>query len=64
MGDEAAVKEQETEIGEAKLAPAVEGEHAYTCDRCGAAMIESNCKIICWNCGHRFDCSDLHIYFD
>jgi hypothetical protein len=34
------------------------------CDRCGFEMFESNCKIICPNCGNRFDCSDLNIYFD
>ena len=34
------------------------------CDRCGFEMIESNCKITCPNCGNRFDCSDLNIYFD
>lgn len=39
-------------------------EYTYTCDRCGATMVERNCKIICTNCGHRFDCSDLNIYFD
>jgi hypothetical protein len=39
-------------------------EYAYKCDRCGGTMVESNCKIICRNCGHRFDCSDLNIYFD
>jgi predicted RNA-binding Zn-ribbon protein involved in translation (DUF1610 family) len=36
----------------------------FFCDRCGARMIEHDCKIICRNCGHRFDCSDLNIYFD
>lgn len=35
-----------------------------SCDRCGTVMIELQCKIICPNCGHRFDCSDLNIYFD
>jgi len=34
------------------------------CDRCGAEMVESNCKVTCPNCGNRFDCSDLNIYFD
>ena len=34
------------------------------CDRCGFEMVESNCKIICPNCGNRFDCSDLNLYFD
>ena len=36
----------------------------FVCDRCGFEMFESNCKIICPNCGNRFDCSDLNIYFD
>lgn len=34
------------------------------CDRCGARMLEESCKIVCRNCGHRFDCSDLNLYFD
>jgi Zn finger protein HypA/HybF involved in hydrogenase expression len=36
----------------------------YTCDRCGFKMIERQCKVICPNCGSRFDCSDLNIFFD
>ena len=36
----------------------------YTCDRCGSEMLEKNCKVTCPNCGNRFDCSDLNIYFD
>lgn len=36
----------------------------FICDRCGSEMAERNCKIICPNCGNRFDCSDLNIYFD
>jgi predicted metal-dependent hydrolase/predicted RNA-binding Zn-ribbon protein involved in translation (DUF1610 family) len=36
----------------------------YACDRCGNRMYESTCKIVCPNCGNRFDCSDLNIYFD
>jgi rubrerythrin len=36
----------------------------YICDRCGHEMYEQNCKITCSNCGNRFDCSDLSIYFD
>ena len=39
-------------------------QHAYICDRCGHEMHEKNCKITCPNCGNRFDCSDLNIYFD
>lgn len=36
---------------------------AYICDRCGHEMYEKNCKVTCPNCGNRFDCSDLNIYF-
>lgn len=36
----------------------------YLCDRCGHEMFEKNCKVTCPNCGNRFDCSDLNIYFD
>lgn len=42
----------------------IKEEHIYLCDRCGFKMIEKNCKVICPNCGNRFDCSDLNIYFD
>jgi len=38
--------------------------HVYLCDRCGHEMHERNCKVTCPNCGNRFDCSDLNIYFD
>jgi len=41
-----------------------EKKHTHTCDRCGYAMVEKNCKVTCPNCGNRFDCSDLNIYFD
>ena len=36
----------------------------WFCDRCGSLMFEKNCKVTCPNCGNRFDCSDLNIYFD
>src|SRR5215475_5045222 len=39
-------------------------KQTYICDRCGSEMYEKNCKITCPNCGNRFDCSDLNIYFD
>ena len=41
-----------------------EEKKTYLCDRCGHEMYEKNCKITCPNCGNRFDCSDLNIYFD
>ena len=40
------------------------GQRIYICDRCGYEMYERNCKVTCPNCGNRFDCSDLNIYFD
>jgi rubrerythrin len=39
-------------------------DRTYVCDRCGSEMYEKNCKVTCPNCGNRFDCSDLNIYFD
>lgn len=39
-------------------------KNTYICDRCGHEMYEKNCKVTCPNCGNRFDCSDLNIYFD
>lgn len=36
----------------------------WVCDRCGSEMYEKSCKVSCPNCGNRFDCSDLNIYFD
>jgi predicted metal-dependent hydrolase len=41
-----------------------EKRRIYLCDRCGHEMTEKNCKVTCPNCGNRFDCSDLNIYFD
>ena len=39
-------------------------KRVWICDRCGTEMHEKNCKVTCPNCGNRFDCSDLNIYFD
>ena len=39
-------------------------KRVWICDRCGSRMHEKNCKVSCPNCGNRFDCSDLNIYFD
>ena len=39
-------------------------KRVWICDRCGYQMHEKNCKVSCPNCGNRFDCSDLNIYFD
>ncbi len=41
-----------------------EKRRVYLCDRCGFEMIERHCKVICPNCGSRWDCSDLSIYTD
>jgi hypothetical protein len=40
------------------------GSRKWICDRCGSEMDEKNCKVTCPNCGNRFDCSDLNLYFD
>jgi rubrerythrin len=60
MGEEvkSEVKEHEDNKSQAK------GKVVYFCDRCGFNMIEMDCKVQCPNCGNRFDCSDLNIYFD
>lgn len=39
-------------------------KRVWICDRCGSTMYEKNCKVTCPNCGNRFDCSDLNLYFD
>ena len=39
-------------------------KRVWVCDRCGSEMLEKNCKVNCPNCGNRFDCSDLNLYFD
>ncbi|MBI5295687.1 MAG: hypothetical protein HY869_09440 [Chloroflexi bacterium] len=44
--------------------PPAPQKRTFLCDRCGVEMIERNCKVTCPNCGNRFDCSDLNIYFD
>jgi rubrerythrin len=44
--------------------PVTADQHEYVCDRCGSEMIERNCKVVCPNCGNRFDCSDLNLHFD
>ncbi len=36
----------------------------YHCDRCGFEMSDLHCKVVCPNCGARWDCSDLNIYTD
>lgn len=39
-------------------------KRVWICDRCGSEMYEKSCKVSCPNCGNRFDCSDLNLYFD
>jgi predicted metal-dependent hydrolase len=61
--------ERMSEFDNALLKPVVWAEQQkekkkYVCDRCGHEMYEKNCKVTCPNCGNRFDCSDLNIYFD
>jgi uncharacterized Zn finger protein (UPF0148 family) len=48
---------------ESSVAGASENQVLH-CDRCGAPMIASHCKLVCLNCGGRLDCSDLSIYMD
>lgn len=59
---------EDTARSEAEQAEAESGlekeRSEFICDRCGAEMINRNCKVICPNCGNRFDCSDLNLYFD
>ncbi|MDL1909236.1 DUF309 domain-containing protein [Chloroflexi bacterium CFX6] len=59
-------RERINEFDPSLLKPVIweEGKKAYICDRCGSEMVERNCKVACPNCGNRFDCSDLNIYFD
>ena len=58
-------KERLSEFDIALLKPVTWTEkRIYICDRCGYEMNEKNCKVTCPNCGNRFDCSDLTIYFD
>ncbi len=70
MGDEAKSKEVRSEEEEKSKAlrqgsgQAQNEKRKFICDRCGFEMHEKNCKVICPNCGNRFDCSDLNIYFD
>ncbi len=55
----AQVEAKPEEPGEAKSERPV-----YFCDRCGFEMVEVHCKVVCPNCGARWDCSDLSIYTD
>jgi hypothetical protein len=54
------IQKKESTTGE----PQVKVKRKIKCDRCGADMVGRSCKIICPNCGNRFDCSDLNVYFD
>jgi uncharacterized Zn finger protein (UPF0148 family) len=56
MSDSETQADEKTKMGGKK--------RIYFCDLCGTDMNERNCKVICPNCGNRFDCSDLNIYFD
>ena len=52
------------EISLFRKKPPKENMGNLICDRCGISMVSGNCKITCPNCGNRFDCSDLNLYFD
>lgn len=34
----------------------------FSCDWCGFEMIAVQCKVVCPNCGGRWDCSDVTIW--
>lgn len=58
-------KEKINEFDKSLLKPIQWNERRlWVCDRCGSQMFEKNCKVTCPNCGNRFDCSDLNLYFD
>jgi len=58
-------KERITEFDKSLFQPIQWNEkRLWICDRCGSEMYEKNCKVTCPNCGNRFDCSDLNLYFD
>ena len=56
--------QRDQDVDSEEVEPQTKGKVAYVCDRCGFRMVERNCKVECPNCGNRFDCSDLNIYFD
>jgi transcription elongation factor Elf1 len=58
------MEDENEKIRSEKKEDAPAKKRIFTCDRCGCEMIEKNCKVVCQNCGNRFDCSDLNIYFD
>lgn len=39
-------------------------EMVVMCDCCGWQMVQLHCKIVCPNCGARWDCSDLTLWLD
>lgn len=58
------VKSEKEDSKAQKIKRTEDARRKFVCDRCGFEMYEKNCKVICPNCGNRFDCSDLNIYFD
>ena len=58
------IEPKETSEPDAPSAPDEKQKRIFICDRCGTRMREKNCNVSCPNCGNRFDCSDLNIYFD
>jgi hypothetical protein len=59
------VGEPET-LRQAPPAPSVQpqmpdpGELMRTCAKCGSAMLERKCKLICTGCGYFLSCSDYY----
>ncbi len=64
MEDRPGTDTAEAETDSPAESPADTSAPRFICDRCGTPMIERNCKVVCPNCGNRFDCSDLSLYFD
>ncbi len=63
MNEEGKAKNEKQKAKDSKE-QGTQKQKVYLCDRCGSEMREKNCKVTCPNCGNRFDCSDLNIYFD
>ena len=56
-----AAEKSETNISNSKKAEKKAAAALYgmeRCPRCGEAMIETYCKVICTNCGYMRDCND------
>jgi hypothetical protein len=64
MGDATPVPENAESLESGVNAVVKRKGMRLVCDRCGNRMFEDKCKMMCPNCGGRFDCSDLNLNFD